>query len=60
MRPVGVHHVALEIGPSVGISSARLGACSIDVLLQAADRALYRVKAKARRNWAVIDTARLN
>jgi len=44
-RPVGVGSETVVIGASIGIAASPPGACSIDVLVDAADAALYQVKA---------------
>jgi GGDEF domain-containing protein len=50
---VGDHQV--RVGASVGIASAAPGTCSIDILLDAADDALYSVKASHRGQWRMAD-----
>jgi diguanylate cyclase (GGDEF)-like protein len=46
-EPVVVGDEVVHVGASVGVSVAPAGACSIDELVEAADTALYAVKAGA-------------
>jgi diguanylate cyclase (GGDEF)-like protein len=52
-QPIMVGDERVEIGASVGVASAEPGSCSIGVLLDAADGALYAVKASGRGGWRV-------
>jgi diguanylate cyclase (GGDEF)-like protein/PAS domain S-box-containing protein len=52
-RPFAVGDARVGIGASVGIAHAAPGGCSIDVLMEAADSALYAVKADGRGGWRV-------
>jgi diguanylate cyclase (GGDEF)-like protein/PAS domain S-box-containing protein len=52
-RPFAVGEERVTIGASVGIAHASPGSCSIDVLMDAADAALYAVKAGGRGGWRV-------
>jgi diguanylate cyclase (GGDEF)-like protein len=50
-RPIALGDEELQVGASVGISLAAPGACSIDVLVDAADAALYEVKSGDKGGW---------
>jgi diguanylate cyclase (GGDEF)-like protein len=52
-QPIVVGDERISIGASVGVAHARPGSCSIDVLLDAADAALYAVKSNGRGGWRV-------
>jgi diguanylate cyclase (GGDEF)-like protein/PAS domain S-box-containing protein len=52
-RPFAVGDARVAIGASVGIAHASPGSCSIDVLMEAADAALYAVKAGGRGGWRI-------
>jgi diguanylate cyclase (GGDEF)-like protein/PAS domain S-box-containing protein len=52
-RPIAVGDERITIGASVGIAHAAPGSCSIDVLMEAADAALYMVKTNGRGGWRV-------
>jgi diguanylate cyclase (GGDEF)-like protein/PAS domain S-box-containing protein len=52
-RSFAVGDQRVTIGASVGIAHASPGSCSIDVLMEAADAALYAVKAGGRGGWQV-------
>jgi diguanylate cyclase (GGDEF)-like protein/PAS domain S-box-containing protein len=52
-QPIMVGDERVEIGASVGVAHAEPGSCSIGVLLDAADEALYAVKASGRGGWRV-------
>jgi diguanylate cyclase (GGDEF)-like protein len=54
-RPIRVGDETIAISASVGLATAPPGQCSIDVLLEAADAALYTVKESARGGWRVAD-----
>jgi GGDEF domain-containing protein len=49
--PIPIGDESVSISASVGIAVAPPGGCSIDVLLDAADSALYSVKETARGGW---------
>ena len=50
-EPIRIGDESVRISASVGIAVAPPGECSIDVLLDAADSALYSVKESARGGW---------
>lgn len=50
-RPFVIDGVAVVIGASVGIATARPGDLGADGLIDAADRALYQVKGAGRGRW---------
>ncbi len=50
-EPIQIGDEAVRISASVGVAVAPPGQCSIDVLLDAADSALYSVKASDRGSW---------
>ncbi|MGH9169852.1 MAG: diguanylate cyclase domain-containing protein [Acidimicrobiales bacterium] len=52
-QPIIVGDERIEIGASVGVAHAAPGSCSIDVLIDAADTALYAVKANGRGGWQI-------
>ena len=52
-NPFAVGDERVTIGASVGIAHASPGSCSIDLLMDAADAALYAVKAAGRGGWCV-------
>jgi diguanylate cyclase (GGDEF)-like protein/PAS domain S-box-containing protein len=54
-EPIKVGDETVRISASVGIAVAPPGQCSIDVLLDAADSALYSVKETARGGWRAAD-----
>jgi diguanylate cyclase (GGDEF)-like protein/PAS domain S-box-containing protein len=54
-EPIAIGDELVRVGGSIGISYAPPGACSTDVLIEAADAALYSVKASGRGHWRVID-----
>jgi diguanylate cyclase (GGDEF)-like protein len=53
--PITVGDQQVRVGASVGIACAAPGTCTIDVLLDAADHALYSVKANDRGRWRMAD-----
>jgi diguanylate cyclase (GGDEF)-like protein/PAS domain S-box-containing protein len=55
--PVQVGDEQVTIGVSAGISLARPGSCSIDAVVEAADAALYEVKAAGKGGWRLADGA---
>jgi GGDEF domain-containing protein len=50
-EPIAIGDEQVRIGASVGIALASPGSCSMDVFLDAADAALYAVKAHERGGW---------
>jgi diguanylate cyclase (GGDEF)-like protein len=54
-NPITVSDQQVQVGASVGIAYAAPGTCSIDILLDAADDALYSVKASNRGQWRMAD-----
>ena len=51
--PIEVGDLSVTVGASIGIAVASPGACSIDELIDAADRALYSVKETTKGGWRV-------
>jgi diguanylate cyclase (GGDEF)-like protein/PAS domain S-box-containing protein len=54
-EPIPIGDEAVRISASVGMAVAPPGQCSIDVLLDAADSALYSVKETERGGWRAAD-----
>ncbi len=52
-RPIRIGDEYVTVGATVGIAVAPPGSCSIDVLVDAADSALYAAKRDARGGWRV-------
>ena len=50
-EPIEIGDLGVTVGASVGIAAAAPASCSIDVLIEAADRALYRVKDGNKGGW---------
>jgi diguanylate cyclase (GGDEF)-like protein/PAS domain S-box-containing protein len=53
--PIAIGDERVEISASVGLALAPPGRCSIDVLLDAADAALYTAKETERGTWQIAD-----
>ncbi len=51
--PVTIGDREVTVGASIGIAAAQPGSCSIDVLVDAADRALYEVKGSQKGGWCI-------
>jgi diguanylate cyclase (GGDEF)-like protein len=49
--PIAIGDQEVSVGASVGVAMAEPASCSIDVLIDAADRALYRVKGANKGGW---------
>jgi diguanylate cyclase (GGDEF)-like protein/PAS domain S-box-containing protein len=49
--PIVVGDTEVRVGASMGIAAAAPGTCSIDVLIDAADQALYQVKTSRKGGW---------
>jgi diguanylate cyclase (GGDEF)-like protein len=49
--PIALGVGTVSVGASVGVASSPPGACSVDVLVDAADQALYSAKAAAGGSW---------
>lgn len=54
-RPITIGDEVVQLSASVGVALAPPGECSIDVLLEAADAALYSVKETERGGWRAAD-----
>jgi len=54
--PIAIGDQELSVGASVGVAMAEPESCSIDVLIDAADRALYRVKGANKGGWELAGT----
>jgi diguanylate cyclase (GGDEF)-like protein len=54
-RPIAIGDEVVQLSASVGVALAPPGECSIDVLLEAADAALYSVKETDRGGWRAAD-----
>jgi diguanylate cyclase (GGDEF)-like protein/PAS domain S-box-containing protein len=52
-RPIRIDDELVTVGVTAGIALAEPGACSIDLLVDAADGALYEAKRDARGGWHV-------
>jgi diguanylate cyclase (GGDEF)-like protein/PAS domain S-box-containing protein len=50
-QPIAVGDAEVAVGASMGIAAAAPGTCSIDVLIDAADQALYQVKNGRKGGW---------
>lgn len=53
-EPITVGDHTVQVGASVGVSLAATGSCSIDALIEAADGALYDVKANDTGGWRMV------
>jgi len=53
-EPVVIADAEVRVGVSIGVSVARGGTCSIDAVLDAADAALYNVKASSGGAWELV------
>ncbi|MCQ4633980.1 diguanylate cyclase [Shinella sp. CPCC 100929] len=56
--PFPVRGMAIRIGVSIGLAASTAGGVDADKLVQKADRALYRAKAKGRNTWTIASTRR--
>lgn len=50
-QPIAINGTVVSVGASVGVALASVGSCSSDALVEAADAALYAVKANAKGGW---------
>ena len=53
--PIALEQTSVVVGASVGIAYAEPGAVDMHALIEAADAALYAVKATARGAWRMAD-----
>ena len=56
-EPIETTHGTVTVGASVGVVVAQPGAEPVDRLLEAADRALYEVKAAGGGGWRLVERA---
>ena len=55
LEPIDIGDQRVQVGASIGVAAAKPAACSIDVLMDAADRALYQVKRDRKGGWELAD-----